>query len=97
MKDRYNGVLGDYDVICDKTGFKVKASECSLEWNGSIVRKESWEPRQGQDIIRSVPDKQSVPIARSEPANTYVSDNSGFDGVDVLETLFPPTHGGSGA
>lgn len=56
--------LGDYNVQCDRTGFKMKRSQCRQEWNNLIVRKESWEPRHPQDFIRSKPDQQQVPDPR---------------------------------
>jgi len=55
---------GDYKVYCDRTGFRVYASECKMQWDGLFVRKESWEPRQPQDFVKAKQDKQSVPIAR---------------------------------
>lgn len=57
--------LGDYKVWCDRTGFRIYASEARMEWNGLFVRKESWESRQKQDYVKSKKDNQSVPIART--------------------------------
>ena len=57
-------IPGDYNVICDRTGYKVKASKTRKEWNGLRVRRESWEPRHPQDKIRGVPDHQAVPDPR---------------------------------
>ena len=73
---------GDYNVFCDRTGFKVKASECQMEWNGLLVRSESWEARHPQDTIRGVKDDQSVPIARPKGDPTFVP--SGGITVDDL-------------
>ena len=56
--------LGDYKAYCDRTGFRMYASEMRMEWNGLFVRKESWERRQSQDYVKSKKDNQSVPIAR---------------------------------
>jgi len=55
---------GDYKAVCDRTGFRVYASECRMQWNGLFVRKESWEIRQPQDFIKSKKDNQTVPIPR---------------------------------
>ena len=57
---------GDYNVICDHSGWKVKRSECRLQWNGLLVRKDLWEPRHPQDFVRASTDDQSVDIARPE-------------------------------
>lgn len=65
--------MDDYRVICDRTGFKLWASECKLEWNGAFVRRESWEPRQPQDLIRAFPDPQAVPIPRPEGGDRFIT------------------------
>lgn len=66
---------GDHNVICDRTGFKMKRSQCRKEWNGQLVRRESFEERQPQDYLRSFEDHQAVADPRSEAADTFVSDN----------------------
>lgn len=63
---------GDYNRICDRTGFKVKASWSREEWTGSIVRTESWEERQPQDLIRSVEDRQAVDKPRTEGPDQFL-------------------------
>lgn len=65
---------GDHNVICDRTGFKLKASDCKLEWNGLFVRAESWESRHPQDFLRAFPDDQTVPIARPPQEPYFLSD-----------------------
>lgn len=67
--------LGDWNQICDRTGFKVKASGTRKEWNGLIVRRESFEERQPQDYLRSFEDHQAVPDPRSEATDTFLGDN----------------------
>jgi hypothetical protein len=59
-KPRYNYRHGDFYRICDRSGFKVHASETRREWNGLIVRKQDWEPRHPQDFVRAKPDHQAV-------------------------------------
>ena len=64
---------GDYNVICDRTGAKRKASECQMEWNGLFVSKHSWEARHPQDFVKGRPDHQAVPTARPRPTEpTYL-------------------------
>ena len=72
MRSTY-AVLGDHNVICDRTGFKLKASGCRLQWDNEFVRGQSWEQRQPMDLIRSFPDKQSVDIPRPESQNSFQS------------------------
>lgn len=66
---------GDWNVICDDTGFKLKASECGVTWNNKFVWKKVREPRQPQDYVRVFRDKQRVPIARTESSDTFLGDN----------------------
>ena len=63
---------GDYNAICDRCGFKYKASELRMTWDGLFVCPKDWEPRHPQDFVRGVPDKQSVAIARPEQADIFV-------------------------
>lgn len=66
---------GAYNVICERTGFKVKSTRTRKEWTGATVRTESWEPRHPQDLIRSVQDDQSVPDPNPEPEDVFLGDN----------------------
>ena len=66
---------GDYNVSCDRTGFKMKASECQKEWTGRIIRKKSWDPRHPQDFIEVSTDDQAVPDARPWPTDKFLSVN----------------------
>lgn len=63
---------GDFYRICDRTGFKVHASETREEWTGAIVREQSWEPRHPQDLVRGRPDDQTVPKPRPRPADSFL-------------------------
>lgn len=62
---------GDFNVICDKTGFKVKASETRMMWDGTRVWNRVWEERHPLDTIRSVVDDQSVENPRSEASDSF--------------------------
>lgn len=65
---------GDYNVICDRCGFKKKASEEALEWDNLFVCKDTcWEPRQPQDFVRAVPDMKPVPIARPDAPYNFIT------------------------
>jgi hypothetical protein len=66
--------IGDHLVLCDRSGFKVWASDCVTEWNGLRVHKDfADKQRHPQDFVRAVPDRQAVPNARPEPADTFLS------------------------
>ncbi len=66
---------GDNNVICDYSGFKVKAGECRLMWNGLLVKKEFWEPRHPQDFVKGKKDRQRAAIVRNEQTDTFLSTN----------------------
>ena len=66
---------GSFNRICDRSGFKVKASETVMEWTGLIVRKEDFEPRHPQDFVRGKADNQAVPHARPEADDTFLGAN----------------------
>ena len=64
-KGRANYLLkGENNVECDRTGFKVKSGDVKQEWNHFMVRLESWEQRQPQDLLRGFPDNQSPQVSR---------------------------------
>jgi len=67
--------LGDFNVICDYSGFKCKRSECRRTWDGYIVRKDFWEPRQPQDFVRGRKDTIAAPPGetRSESPDTFIT------------------------
>lgn len=71
--NRNEYVHGDYNVICDRSGFKVKASDTQLEWNGLRVRKADWEQRQPQDFVKGRADRQTVPDSRPEQTDVFLS------------------------
>lgn len=66
---------GDHNVVCDRTGFKLKRSQCRKEWNNLVVRKESWEPRHPQDFLRVRPDRQDVADPRTRQDPVFLATN----------------------
>ena len=66
---------GGWNVLCDRTGCKIKSTDAKQEWNNLMVRKESWEPRHPQDLIRSKPDRQQVENPRSEREDVFLATN----------------------
>lgn len=63
---------GDWDAICDSCGRKYKASELRKRWDGLMVCSQDWEPRQPQDFVRAIVDRQAVPWSRPEATDTFV-------------------------
>lgn len=74
MSDNYYKP-GAHNVICERTGFKVKSTDVRKEWTGKIVRKESWEARHPQDFIRAIEDSPGVRDARPPQEEWFVGTN----------------------
>jgi hypothetical protein len=63
---------GDFWRICEKSGFRVPASETVREWTGAIVWREFFEPRHPQDAIRvRRREDMRVPDPRPRPVDIY--------------------------
>lgn len=54
----------EYNVICDVCGFKYKASELKQRWDGPMVCKDDWEPRNILDFYRTRNDVHKLPFVR---------------------------------
>jgi hypothetical protein len=58
----------EYLVTCDMSGFVCKRSECVVQWNGLLVRRDFAElERHPQDHIPTVKEAPFTGIGRSEP------------------------------
>lgn len=60
-------IPGDFWRICDRCGFKKRASQTFQTWDGLYVCAEDFETRHPQDFVRGRLDNQSVPNARPAP------------------------------
>lgn len=63
---------GGYNAICDVCGFKWKASQMLLRWDGLYVCPPDFEPRQPQDFVRGVPDKQTPDWTRPPAPPNFI-------------------------
>jgi hypothetical protein len=79
---------GSFYRICDRTGFATRAERTQREWQGLIVRKEVFEPRQPQDFVRGVNDIQTVPYPRPRQVDFFSGPLT-----TTLTTLTTPTIG----
>lgn len=66
---------GDYYVICDRCGFKLRRSEARKTWDNLIVCPKDFEERHPQDFVRGVKDRQAAPDPRPETQDRFVSVN----------------------
>lgn len=60
---------GQYRVYCDLSGFPCSQDEIRRTWDGFLVRKDFWYPRQPQDFPLTTRGVTSVINAR--PLNEY--------------------------
>lgn len=65
--------VGDYLVICDRSGFKVWASDTVMEWTGLRVDKRFVDKRNPQDFLRGVKESCPPKNTRPEPEDTFLS------------------------
>ena len=63
--------VGDWNVTCDRCGFKKKASDCQFDHgrrgqgNTLYVCKRCVDEPQMQDYVKGVTDRQAAPIVRN--------------------------------
>jgi hypothetical protein len=72
MSHRPNYVKGDWLTICDRCGRVYHGSQLKKEWDGFMVCKDCWEPRQPQDFVRGIVDTQIPPYVRPETTDIFV-------------------------
>lgn len=65
-------VAGDFWRICDRCGFKKRASQTFRTWEGLYVCAEDYETRHPQDFVKGRRDNQNVPNPRPEPVDTII-------------------------
>ena len=91
-----NYKTGDWNIICDVCGKKIKAGEAKHRWDGFVVCPSDFEQRHPQDFVRARQDKISVPFTRPRPLDvftgvtyvtTYVEEDYIQD-VQVIKTYF---------
>lgn len=57
---------GDWNAICDRCGFKFKASALKEDWQGLRVCEKDFEMRHPMDFLRVKPEKIGVSWVRGE-------------------------------
>ena len=63
---------GTYNAICDVCGFKHKAVDMQMRWDGLFVCKEDFELRHILDFGRTVIDKMGVDNPRVPPKDKFI-------------------------
>jgi hypothetical protein len=79
-QDKY--LKGDWNVICDYCGKKMKQSQCRLTWDNFLVCSDTcWEPRQPQDFVRGKVDKQRVDPLLARPDDRQAFTETALNGA----------------
>ena len=78
-------VSGQFNVICDVCGKKIKAGEAKHRWDGFVVCPSDFEYRHEQDFVRARQDKISVPFTRPRPLDSFRELNSYQDTIIVSD------------
>ena len=63
---------GEYWIIDDVTGLKVRSSKTREQWDGSIVDKRYFDERHPQDLIRAIPDNPAVETSRPPSVDLFI-------------------------
>lgn len=72
MSKDWNYKSGEWNLICDVCGKKMKSSHARHRWDGLIVCDADFEHRHVQDFIKVKSDKITVPFTRPRPEDTFV-------------------------
>lgn len=63
-------------LICDRSGFKIDIKQgLKKTWDNFMVRKESWEPRQPLDFVRTKPERGQKGSPRPEQEDVFLDTN----------------------
>ena len=68
-------ISGEWNLICDVCGKKIKAGEAKHRWDGFVVCEKDYETRQPQDFVKARVDKITVPFLRPRPADVFTTVN----------------------
>jgi len=75
-------IKGDHWVICDSCGQKLRRSQVKKTWDGFMnCIRSCWTPRHPQDLIKTTPDRSSVPNARPDRSSKLGSTAVRVQGV----------------
>jgi hypothetical protein len=72
MSRGWNYNSGDWNLMCDVCGKKIKAAHSRHRWDGLIVCDEDFEHRHSMDFIKTKQDKISVPFTRPKAPDVFI-------------------------
>ena len=65
-------IAGQYNVICDRCGFKFKSGELKKDWQGLMVCAKDFETRHPQDLIKIRQEKAIPEWVRPRPEEVFL-------------------------
>jgi hypothetical protein len=74
MSKGWTYIPGQWNVICQVCGKKIKANESKHRWDGFIVCEEDYETRHPQDFVKAKVDKISVPFVSPPLPVVFIDD-----------------------
>ncbi|SRR5260221_13925914 len=77
---------GSWNTLCDRCGFKFKAENLKLEWDGLMVCNDCWEIRHPQELIRPIQDQNKLPWTRPEATDVFINPTALGPGCTVLNS-----------
>ena len=72
MAGDWSYISGQWWIICDVCGKKIKSGKSRHRWDGFVVCEDDWEERQPQDFVKARVDKISVSFTRPRPVDVFV-------------------------
>lgn len=83
---------GDHWFVDDLDGREYRVSDGRKTWDGKIVHKSHWEPRQPQDFVRGLSDDiVAKGLVRPEPIDRFTDVQYPFSEDDPDRVIPPPT------
>lgn len=86
----------DYNVICDRCGFKYKSKDLQREWTGLMVCEPCFDHRHPQDFAKIPRPEKPLPWSRPEKEDVYVDVDYISTSVGQQETTIPSGNFGNG-
>ena len=68
-------------MLCDLSGRSCYAEDMRRMWNGLMVHKDYWEPRNPQDYVYAIRDQIAPPVVRPD------TDGETFEEVTLADLL----------
>ena len=81
--------LGQWNVVCDVCGWKIKSSDAKERWDGLIVCPKDYETRHPMDFIKAPRPDKPLPFTRPEQADVFVGPTYIDTSIGNQETTVP--------